>query len=250
MKKAHLTVFLSGFLLSGITPAATVDSFFGINYTLQSDKVNYGDEDTPLYRLIVRADTTNFSKEGFSNENAFINTLTIQAKQKPISGSTTGPGGNWTNVLGGQNSNGCNSKGKTNFDCAYYTSGGNNPVEAPGVAMNLNNGTLEWVFNLGFSSGTTIDQALSFIENDSHIKADYYAYVIKKKGKREEKEYKFIGQTSEDITISKLIPPEGSTPPSGIPTIPEPGILSLFGIGLLGMSTLYARNIKRPKTIA
>jgi len=218
---------------------------FGIVWTLESDGANHGTTTSPLYDVFVFADTSGFTAShggtSFDQTNAYINDITILANAGPSSGAVYGPGDMsdstlWTNVLGGQNSNGCNNTSNTNFDCAYSTSGGNPNPTGPGALMNssesnlamplVTGANLEWEFMLGFPSNTT--DPLSFSTNGSHLKVDYYGY--------DQSGYDFIGQISDDVTLNGC---SSCSPP---PSAPEPGTLALCGAALLGCALFLGRH--------
>ncbi|MBI3771859.1 MAG: PEP-CTERM sorting domain-containing protein [Gammaproteobacteria bacterium] len=249
--KIHTVALMAGLAgLTGVASASVIthtDSY-GVKWTLSSDGVNYGNIAAPVYNVIVLADTTAFSTSSFTNTNAYINAVTVQAETQVTSGAVSGLGGSWTNVIGGQDQGGCtNNGGASGFDCAYFTAG-NNPITAPGVLMSDNGASLEWLFALSFASGTTIDQALSVLDNGSHLKVDYYGYKTVKvcTGQGQSRtctnteEYSFLGQVSDNVTINNTGTP---TPPTGGGNpIPEPETLALLGIGLLGMGTRLKRK--------
>lgn len=222
---------------------------YGIVWTLESDGANHGTAANPLYDVFLFADTAGFTAShggtNFDAANAYINDVTILANANPTSGTVYGPGDMsngalWMNVLGGQNSSGCNNTSNTNFDCAYSKAGGNPPT-GPGVLMNssesnlamplVSDANLEWEFELGFAQGTA--DPLSFSTNGSHLKVDYYGY--------QSGTYGFVGQISDDVTINDC---SGSrcTPP---PSVPEPGTLALFGAGLFGCAVFFSRRRSR-----
>ena len=170
---AHLQLILLGVVLMEVAvagPLITHTDSYGIVYTLSSDGVNHGTAADPTYDLFITANTAGFSASShgvnYTNANAYINDITVLANSAPNSlSTTTGPGditnpSLWTNVPGGQNSNGCNGSG-ANFDCAY-SSAGANPPTGPGVLMgstmtnpnNLGPGVLEWEFILHFAAGS------------------------------------------------------------------------------------------------
>ena len=244
----RLQLMLFGLLFAELAlagPLITDTDSFGVVYTLTSDGLNHGTAVDPTYDLFITANTAGFNTSShgvtYTNANAYINDISVLASATPNSLSrTTGPGDIanpllWTNVPGGQNSNGCNGNG-ADFDCAYSSAGGNNPPTGPGVLMgstmtnpNLGPGVLEWEFILHFGTGTI--NPLDFAANGSHLKVDYYGFD-------NVGAYNFIGQISDDVTINRTRPPQ---------SIPEPGSLALLGALALGLSAMKTlRRGRRP----
>ena len=219
---------------------------YGVVWTLESDGANHGTVANPLYDVFLFADTAGFTAShggtNFTAANGYINDVTILANAGPTSGTVLGPGDMsngalWTNVLGGQNSSGCNNTSNTNFDCAYSTAGGNPPT-GPGILMSssesnlaiplVSGANLEWEFELGFAQGTA--DPLSFLTNGSHLKVDYDGY--------QSGTYGFVGQISDNVTINDC---SSCSPPT---SVPEPDTLALFGAALLGCA-LYVSHRRR-----
>jgi hypothetical protein len=243
----HLQLMLLGVAFAEVAvavPLITDTDSFGVVYTLWSDGVNHGTAADLTYDLFITANTAGFgtSSHGvnYTDANAYINDISVLANAAPNNLSrTTGPGditdlSLWTNITGGQNSNGCNGNG-AKFDCAYSSAGGNQPPTGPGALMsstmtnpNLGPGVLEWEFILHFATGT-IDP-LSFATNGSHLKVDYFGFD-------NTGAYNFIGQISDDVTINQ-------PPPN---RVPEPGSLALLSALAVGLGiTKTLRRGDRP----
>ncbi|TLY57234.1 MAG: PEP-CTERM sorting domain-containing protein [Gammaproteobacteria bacterium] len=250
-KTTSLLALGSAHALSGTAHAdlITHTDSFGVVWSLESDGLNHGSVSAPVYDLFVYANPTGFhaSSRGtnYTSSNAYINHVTVLANARPTSAVTLGPGDMsntklWTNTLGGQNSNGCNSTSNTDFDCAYATAGGNNPAKGPGVLMSSTEShlvtsaapgsTLEWEYELGFAPGTK--NPLGFENNESHLKVDYYGYATKKGVST----YGFIGQISDDVTINKC------KPGARCRKVPEPTTFALFSVALLGCAIFMRRR--------
>lgn len=262
IKKFAIIAGCLGASMSAQATLVTHTDSFGIKWTIASDGINSGTTIAPIFDIKVLADTSGFHTGDFTYANAYINTVTIQAAAPVISGSVTGPGGAWTNVIGGEDRNGCNGTGAASgFDCAYFT-WGYNPVTAAGVLMNIDGGLLNWDFKLGFAADTTAETALSFLSDGSHLKSDYFGFKTTTTTKRvctvsgsskvchnettSSTDYAFLGQISDAVTINKTTPAPAPAPapaPSPTPTaIPEPTSMALLAIGLIGLGVASRRK--------
>jgi hypothetical protein len=191
-------------------PGSTCGSCQGGVYTLTYDGTALPDAD-PLhetYRVTLTVDTNTYTGGG-----AAIAATSVKVASAIIFGGSSlfaAPGGlaNWSLVDGGIAAAGCSGAG-SGFLCADYVGAG------AGAAVG---GILGWVFDIQVNNGALFTDLL-----ESSIKVEYVNSAGDKVG----------ALVSENITLQ--VPP----PPL---LIPEPGTLSLLGLGLVALGLRRRRK--------
>lgn len=195
----------------GYAKADTVtDTGTNVLYTLTSSFVPEPGSNTFDVTLVV--DASSFMGNGGAT-SGFLQAVAPQFNGATLVTLDSAPGGveSWSGVgiPGGTNSGGCDSKGAPSGHVCFNNFSLNSAGAVPGV--------LTFVFDVTLPTGDALGTS-------SDIKAVYNADSFGGGA--------FLGQTSMGINVQP-----GST------SVPEPGVLPLLSIGLIGLALFASRRV-------